>query len=254
VLNTSGNVQNLNYPTITVIESDNNGGDGVRISDGFAGNLRLGQITVNGGYGVNLLSPIGVMTGGTTEGNSSGAVNFGDSATVGVFQGSFLEEPIAFADRNTTTGGAPDNSKAFLMDVDQGTMRGPSLSEANRPNTPQEGELIFNPDRKRYTHGQEKPEGGKAYRTMGPFYGSYTGDGTQGRTIDVGVRPVAVIIRASDGTTYDVWQFDDVIARGVFGNDPAGQLGIADNGISIGDNGADADPNTNGETYRYIVI
>jgi len=75
---------------------------------------------------------------------------------------------------------------------------------------------------------------------------TYTGDGTTGRTISLGFTPTYVAVRGSDGTWYDV--------HGEFGTgyqhtSPTGELSIVDDGIAVGDNSGDADPNTDTETY-----
>lgn len=82
------------------------------------------------------------------------------------------------------------------------------------------------------------------------LFGTYTGDGTTGRLIDLGFRPEWVIIEDGAGNLYEV---RDSGYGPFIGTTPAGELSIADSGFTVGDNGADADPNTNAETYSYEV-
>jgi hypothetical protein len=77
---------------------------------------------------------------------------------------------------------------------------------------------------------------------------SYTGDGTTGRTISLGWRPSKVFVEGSDGTLYEVR--DDSLSP-IDGVAPSGELSIVDDGFTVGDNGADADPNTDTETYQF---
>lgn len=90
---------------------------------------------------------------------------------------------------------------------------------------------------------------GRVY-VNGVTTGAYTGDGTTGRTISTSRPPSLVIIEGSDGTIYSA-------ARGLsgspMGTDPSGELSIGSSGFTVGDDGADADPNTNGESYSYRV-
>ena len=68
--------------------------------------------------------------------------------------------------------------------------------------------------------------------------------------IDLGFRPEWVIIEDGAGNLYEV---RDSGYGPFIGTTPAGELSIADSGFTVGDNGADADPNTNAETYSYEV-
>jgi len=75
---------------------------------------------------------------------------------------------------------------------------------------------------------------------------SYTGDGTTGRTVNLGFTPNYVAVRGSDGTWYDV---HSEFGNGYQHNSPSGELSISAGGITVGDNGSDADPNTDTEPY-----
>jgi len=78
--------------------------------------------------------------------------------------------------------------------------------------------------------------------------GTYTGDGTTGRTIALGFQPSKVILVDEAGNVYDRYEG---LGTGVYGADPSGELSFAADGFTVGDNVIDADPNTNGETYSY---
>jgi len=80
---------------------------------------------------------------------------------------------------------------------------------------------------------------------------SYTGDGTTGRTINLDRRPSLVYVEGSDGTLYETR--DDSLSA-INGTTPSGELSISDTGFSVGDNGADADPNTDTETYQVLAV
>lgn len=79
-------------------------------------------------------------------------------------------------------------------------------------------------------------------------YGTYTGDGTQSRYLSALGSPSEVIIKGEDGTIYD---FNKAFGKGFKHNAPTGEISIGPYGFKIGDNGADADPNTEGKTYTY---
>lgn len=80
---------------------------------------------------------------------------------------------------------------------------------------------------------------------------TYTGDGTTGRSFDVGFRPTVVYVEGSDGTLYEV---RDSGISPMNGTTPAGELSIYDSGFTVGDNSNDADPNTDTETYTYEAL
>lgn len=94
-------------------------------------------------------------------------------------------------------------------------------------------------------------DNGEFTKINGRVKGTYTGDGTQNRRIAVGYRPSLVYVEGSDGTLYEVR--DDSLSV-INGSAPSGELSIQSDGFEVGDNGADADPNTDQETYTYIAI
>lgn len=86
------------------------------------------------------------------------------------------------------------------------------------------------------------------YRPMEAITGSYKGNGTTGRTISLGFQPRIVVVEGSDGTQYDI---REGMTKGGVGSSPSGELSIASDGFTVGDNSADADPNTDTESYSY---
>lgn len=90
---------------------------------------------------------------------------------------------------------------------------------------------------------------GKSPRTNIGGLGTYTGDGTQNRTILLGFTPTYVAVRGSDGTWYDIHaDFGEGFDHSV----PTGELNIVTDGFQVGDNDGDADPNTDTETYTVL--
>lgn len=88
------------------------------------------------------------------------------------------------------------------------------------------------------------------YDVGAPRSGTYTGDGTQNRTIQTAINPEYVVVEGSDGTKYDVhtqW------GSGYQFTDPAGELSLVDGGFEVGDGGGDANPNTDTESYTFYA-
>lgn len=82
---------------------------------------------------------------------------------------------------------------------------------------------------------------------------SYSGDGTTGRTLATDFRFEQVVVEESGGNVSDAYAgglSDGALATFAF----EGELIVeSTGGVTIGDNDANADPNTDGETYEVHV-
>lgn len=90
---------------------------------------------------------------------------------------------------------------------------------------------------------------GSNWRLLEPVSFSYTGDGTTGRTIAASFQFEQVIVEEAGGTAVDAYAgglSNGALSGGSF----SGALTVeSTGGFTVGDNSADADPNTNGESY-----
>lgn len=80
--------------------------------------------------------------------------------------------------------------------------------------------------------------------------GTYTGDGTTGRSIRLAVAPEYVVIEGSDGAKYDVHR---QFGTGYHHTTPTGELSLTDNGIIVGSSSGGNDPNISGENYTFYA-
>jgi hypothetical protein len=80
--------------------------------------------------------------------------------------------------------------------------------------------------------------------------GTFTGDSTAGRMVNIALTPDHVVLKSSDGTLYDV---HSQFGTGYHHSAPDGEFSITDGGFTVGHNGADADPNTSGRTYTFYA-
>lgn len=96
--------------------------------------------------------------------------------------------------------------------------------------------------------------GNSVWILLEPSPGNYTGDGTQNRQlVDTNFKLRQVIIQESGGNATMVFLGGSKI--GLSGTAFAGEMAISGTGgFQVGDNGADADPNTNGEAYEPIFF
>lgn len=94
---------------------------------------------------------------------------------------------------------------------------------------------------------------GSNWRVLEAVSFSYTGDGTTGRTLAADFAFERVTVEEGGGTAVDAYAGG--LSNGALsGNSFAGELTVeSTGGFTVGDNGADADPNTDTETYQVIA-
>jgi len=94
---------------------------------------------------------------------------------------------------------------------------------------------------------------GTNWRVLEAASFSYSGDGTTGRTLAVDFQFEEARVEESGGTAVDAYAGG--LSNGALGGSTfSGELTVeSTGGLTVGDNGGDADPNTNGETYEVYV-
>lgn len=95
---------------------------------------------------------------------------------------------------------------------------------------------------------------GSNWVVLQPVSIQYTGDGTQSRTLLGSFQfEFALVTEAGADNAEDAYE-GNIPDGTLAGNTFAGELTVESNGgITVGDNGADADPNTNNETYDLFA-
>lgn len=134
------------------------------------------------------------------------------------------------------------------LGVNNGNPNDPSQWNGNSGYAWNHGITVYDTNNNRYWRPRN-PGFGTGWKPLQPINDTYTGNGNSEQTVSLRFKPMAVVIEESSG---DMEIRRRGLSRAVLaGSSMAGKFDLGTNGFTVGDDGSDADPNTDGETYNY---